>query len=274
MAELAQLDLPAKGAELRTKALIEDLLAYHMGVYPGHKLALAVWFGKSTGSAEHNILELFDGPPMDAIHHFGRQPLDWKTGSGGPPFAMLHATSVDYFSKLMAANPDIVKPYFDRAEVLYFDKHALTENLIRAFNIINEPSGLMKGWYLSVDDWAKFRTLQAAMASCRHVRPDVGFVKIEEFADLQGCRGLLHVEVEQRWLPLSPGGLQNYTFYHDVLAERRGYFLFEGGALYRIVKFEVITAPEYSRYALEKSRDDRYPEVYLRAVHPPEQSAA
>jgi hypothetical protein len=77
------------------------------------------------------------------------------------------------------------------------------------------------------------------------------------------CMSRSNVEVEQGWLPLSPEGVRNYQFYTDTQADRTGYFLFEGGALYRIVKFEVKKAPEYSRYVLEKPRDDRYPEVFL-----------
>jgi hypothetical protein len=65
-----------------------------------------------------------------------------------------------------------------------------------------------------------------------------------------------------------------YAWYGDWQSSRPGYFLLEGGSLYQILKFEVRTAPEYpTRFQLlEKLPDDRYPEVYLRAVLPTERA--
>src|SRR5205807_5177293 len=94
-----------------------------------------------------------------------------------------------------------------------------------------------------------------------HVRPDFGLVKTEESADFENCRGVLHVEISQKWLPLSPENIRAYTYYNDQQSGRSVYFIFEGGSLYRVLKFEVKTAPEHADKLLEKTRDDRYPEV-------------
>ncbi len=281
MANLTQPDLAARGKEARLRALIEDLLdelvEYHTGVYqhPRYPLALAVWFGKSPEATENFLLELFSGLATDK---FAEPPvrvsLHWKTGSNEPPFVTIHATSVDHFTHELNSNPQALARFFDRADVLYFDKKLLNESILQAFNVITEPAGLARGWYISPEEYTKSAAVRSLLASHGHTRPEIGLVKMEESPDFENCRGLLHAEVNQRWLPLSVGGVTNYVFYNDWLAGRRGYFLLEGGSVYQIQKFEVKTAPEYSTRVLEKSRDDRYPEVYLRAVHPSERPAA
>ena len=110
------------------------------------------------------------------------------------------------------------------------------------------------------------------------MRPMLGLVKTEESSNFENCRGILHVEVGQKWVPLTPGGIQTYTYYNDYQSGRPVYFLFEGGALYEVLKFEVKTAPDYaSRFGFLEDTlkpNDRYPEVYLRAVHRSSQRTA
>ncbi|MGH9677187.1 MAG: hypothetical protein ACRD36_08805, partial [Candidatus Acidiferrum sp.] len=77
MANIAQLDLSAKSGELRLRALLEDMVEYHKGVYPENKLVLAVWFGKGRPGGENNLLELFNGLQKSEIVH-GRYSLLWK----------------------------------------------------------------------------------------------------------------------------------------------------------------------------------------------------
>ncbi len=285
MADLAQLDLAAKGGEARLRALLEDFVEYYFNVkIPEHdRLALVVWFGKSPQTSEHNLLALYDYEINEIKPYEQGVPLRWKTESKEPPFVNIFTTSVDYFGEQLSSNPQSVARYRDKCEVLYFRKQLLNEQVLRAFNVITEPPGLMKGWYVSSEEYGKSKTLRNLLAA-RGQRPEIGLVKIEESPDFENCRGLLHAEINQRWLPLSPGALVNeaetstkqarYLFFNDVQDGRPGYFLFQGGSLYRLVKFEVKTAPEYSTRLLEKLRDDRYAEVYLRAVHPIEQPAA
>jgi hypothetical protein len=101
----------------------------------------------------------------------------------------------------------------------------------------------------------------------------LGIVKTWESPDFQTCKAIVHLEIRQQWLPSSPEGVRVYGFYAEWTRGRPGYFLAEGGALYSIEKFEVIYAPDYASLVLERRPDDRYLEVYLRAVHPPEQPA-
>jgi hypothetical protein len=274
VADLAQLDLRAKGGEARIRALLEDLTGYYKGVYPGHQLALAVWFGKTPDSDVQNLLALFTGLPMKSIVVSPRQTLHWKIGVDEPPFVNIHATSVEYFSGQLSSNRDAVAHFLDRREVLYFDKNWLTSEIVREFKIVTEPPGLIKGWYLGADQYDGSQTVRSLLASGGHGRPEMGIVKTWESPDFGTCRALVHVEVSQRWLPSSAEGITPYSYYSDWQEGRPGYFLLEGGALYQILKFEVKNAPNYSAVVLEKSRDDRYPEVYLRAVYPPQQSAA
>ena|SRR5579863_5762449 len=273
MADLAQLDLRPKGNEARIRALLEDLAEYHMGIYPQNRLALAVWFAKSPESEEYNVLELFSGLPKHGIVH-SRFPLLWKTASEGPPFVNVSATSVDDFSKLLKANPGEVDRYRDRYEVLYFDKRALPQDVLEAFQIITEPPGLLKGWYVPASEYAKSENIQTLLSIFGGVGPEIGLVKTEESPDFEYCRGLLHVEITPKWLPLSAESIRAYSFYNDQQSGQPVYFLFEGGSLYLALKFEVKTAPEYASRLLGKTRDDRYPQVYLRAVRPPAQPAA
>ncbi len=257
------------------RALLEDLVEYYKGVYKGQQLALAVWYGRAPRADEYELLVLFTGPPMNKIVKSERQSLLWKTGLNQPPFVNIYWTSVEDFSGLLASDRESLRPYFEKPRILYLDKHALsTTGILEAFGVLTEPDGLIRGWYLSADQYDKTQTVRSLLASRGLARPSVGILKTWESPDAETCRALVHVEVDQKWLPSSPEGIAHRTYYSDWQGGHPGYFLLEGGALYRILKFEVIKAPEYSARVLEKLRDDRYPEVYLRAKYPPEQPAA
>ncbi len=274
MADLAELDLKTKGGEARLRALLEDLVDYYKGVYSGQPLALAVWFAKSPESSEQNLLVLFAESPLNKIVLSEHQSLVWKTGLQEPPFANIYCTSVEYFAQELRSNTQSLAKYFERPEVLYFEKR-LPQPILQKFGLKTEPDKLVKGWYVADSDYHPGMTVRQLLASRQHLRPSIGLVKTREAPDFENCSGLIHVEISQRWLPLSSSAsLAAYTYYNDWQDGRPGYFLFEGGSFYQITKFEVKTAPDYSELVLEKSRDDRYAEVYLRAVHPPEQSAA
>lgn len=273
MADLAQLDLRMRGGEARTRALLEDVIEQHMGIKPNNRLALAVWFTKSLDSREQQLLEVFSGLPKEGFAET-RFSLLWKTGSDAPPYVNIRATSVDYFGNLLHAHPDELALYREKYEVLYFDKNLLNPAILEFFAILTEPSGLMKGWYVDQTEHEKAKNMQTLLSRHSHTRPEIGLVKTEESADFENCRGLLQVETSQRWMPLSPEGIHSYSFYNDKQNERRVFFLFEGGALFELLRFEFKTAPEYGSRLLGKTRDDRYPEVYLRAVQTPAQSAA
>jgi hypothetical protein len=275
MAELLQLDWKALAKEANVRALLEDLIEYYKGVYKGQRLALAVWYGRAPLADEYELLVLFTGPPMNRIVKSERQSLLWKTGVNQPPFVNIYATSVEDFSGLLGSNRESLRQYFEKPRILYFDKHALSsKGILEAFGVLTEPDGLIKGWYLSADQYDKTQTVGSLLASRGLARPSVGIVKTWESPRAKTCRALVHVEFDQKWLPSSPEGIVHQTYYSEWLGGHPGYFLLEGGAMYNILKFEVIRASEYSARVLEKLRDDRYPEVYLRAVYPPQQPAA
>jgi hypothetical protein len=280
VSDLASFDLKTRGGEARLRALLEDLVDYYKGVYlqtvPPHPLALAVWFEKLPDRPEQNLLALFAGKLRDEISITPRQSLSWKTGVEGPPFLEIHSSSLEHFSEVLRTDQRAVSRYRDRAEVLYFDKNLLNDEVIRFFNIVTAPSGLIRGWYLEPEVYEKSRQGGLNLRSRMQGRHEIGIVKTEESPDYVHVKGLPHVEVNQRWLPLSPRALGTYTWYNDLQAGHPGYFLLEGGSLYQILKFEVRTAPEYpTRFQLlEKLPDDRYPEVYLRAVFPSQSTAA
>lgn len=284
MANLAQLNLRPSGRESQIRALLRDVVDYHTGVYPNIRLALAVWFAKAPEQEEHFLLELFGGIGMGAFTDprggiaKTKFSLLWQMGSDGPPFVSVDATSVQYFSTLMAEHPHLVGQYHrQNFEVLHFSKDLLSPGIIELFHIITEPPGLIKGWYIPGADFEKAEgNVQALLARWGHTRPSLGIVKAEESADFEHSRGILHVEVEQKWLPVSPDDVKPYLYYSDKQEGRRVYFLLEGGALYEVVRFEVKTAPDYAKTfkLLGKTPDDRYPEVHLRAVHAPAQPAA
>jgi hypothetical protein len=231
-------------------------------------MALAVWFDISPDGDDQFLLELMTGAPFDTDAQ-DRLPLLWQTGSEGSPYARVRVTSVDHFTSLLRTDPDQVAPYRRSYEVLYFDKKLLTPEVIEFFKIITEPPGLVKGWYLSESQYQMSNNIQGLLTRLGSARPEVGLVKTDESSDFANCRGLLHVEVSGKWLPLSPEGIRSYTFYNDWQSGVRVHFLFEGGSLYQVLKFEVKTEPEYVGRLLGRTPDDRYPEVYLRAVHAP-----
>jgi hypothetical protein len=158
--------------------------------------------------------------------------------------------------------------------VVYFDSRLLPPPVLQFFGIVTKPPGLIKVWCLSQDQYVKGQTVQSLLAARGGIRQEAGIVKTWESPDFETCKAIVHVEVSQQWLPSSPEGVTVYGFYADWKNGRSGYFLAEGGALYQIDKFEVIYAPDYASRVIERRPDDRYVEVYLRAVHPPEQSAA
>lgn len=277
MGNLAQLDLKVKGEEARLRALLEDFIELYKGFRPGHELALAIWYDKVPGVPVQNLLLVFTGPIMNTFVDGGMQAINWRAPVGGPPFAKILWTSLNFFSQSWQANRDRMRLFqSDRSEVLYFNKSVLPEDLVRSLKIVTEPSGLMKGWYLSADQPVLNQTIRRTLSSRSQSTPEIGLVKIRESDDFENCRGLIHVEISQRWVPLSPLGLNAYTFYQDWQNGNPGFFLFQLGSLYQIVTFEARMAPEYAAqfHLLEKTRDDRYAEVYLRAVHPPEQPVA
>ena len=276
MGNLASLDMRARGGEARLRALLEDLVQYYVGVYPENPLALAVWFEKIPDRPDQNLLVLFGGKLSNEITVTPRQSLGWKTGVEGPPFLEVHATSVGHFTQQLIAQPASLSRYRDRAEVLYFDKKHLSGDVTRFFNVITAPSGLIGAWYLDRDTYDRYVKGEFTLRSQTSSQPNLGIVKTEESPDFVHAKALPHMEFSRRWLPLSPAALPPYSWYSDVLRGRPGYLLLEGGALYQILKFEVKTAPEYpTRFQLlDKLPDDKYPEIYLRAVLPTERAAA
>ena len=270
MANLAQSDLGIKSETARIRALLEDLTDSYMGVRPEGRLALAVWWKRSLGIREQHLLFLFSGTPINGLISGPPVPLYWKAGSPGSPFVFIEATDVNWFLTLLQTDPQRVAQYQDDCEVLYFDKKLLTSNILEKFRVVTEPPGLMKGWDITEDEYVRSKTIQNLLSLRSQSKPHFGLVKTEE-KDFEQCRGILHVEISQKWLPLSPEGIQSYTYYNDQQMGRPVYFLFEGGALYQVLRFEVKTAPDYAdRFSLlGKTPNDRYPEVYLRAVRPP-----
>jgi hypothetical protein len=275
MAGVAQIDWQSLANEAHVRALLEDLISYYRGVYEGRQLALAVWFHKSPEGSEHHLLALFAGPPLGRIAVSERQSLLWKTAPDQPPFANISATSVADFARLLDSTPDSLNPYREGSEVIHFDSRLLPMSILQFFGVITEPPGLIKVWCLSEDQYVNGQTIRSLLASRSGIRQEVGIVKTYESPDFENCRAILHFEVSRQWLPAIPEGIvQRCGFYEDWEAGRPSYLLAEGGALYRIIKFEVIHAPQYAGLVLERRPDDRYLEVYLRAVHPSEQPAA
>jgi len=274
MGNLASLDLRALGGEARLRALLEDLVQYYVGVYPQNPLALVVWFEKVPDRPDQNILALFAGTLRNEITVTPRQSLRWKTGIEEPPYLEVHASSVEYFTQLLRARPDDLSRYRARPEVLYFDKRYLTDEIVRFFNVITAPPGLIRAWYLESELYDRYARGEFQLRSRMGGRAELGIIKTEESADFSHAKGLLHIEINQRWMPISLAAMGPYAWYGDWQSNRPGYLLLEGGSLYRILKFEIKTAPDYpTRFQLlEKLPDDRYSEVYLRAVLPTERA--
>lgn len=275
MTSIAQVDLKTRGREARIRALLEDLVRAHITGRPQVSLALAVWYRKSPERDDQYVLELLSGFPSEGVGK-DRLSLLWKTGQEGPPYANVSWMSTDHFLKLASAVPEQVREYQQDFEVLHFDKSFLTPELSEMFRILTEPPGLIKGWCVDANGYESARNVQVLLSRHAHSRPEVALVKIWESPDFEYCRGILHVLRDQKWLPLSPDALRAYSYYGDWQTGKSVYFLFEGGSVYRVMKYEVKAAPGYAEDfgLLGRTPDDRYPEVYLRAVRLPAESAA
>lgn len=271
MASLAELNLPSRANQARLRALLNDVVQERIGVRAESRLALAVWFRKGSEPVQ-NLLELSTAELGDAFADPVQFSLHWKSGSDSPPHVKIYATSVRNFSRLLASDRQKLSPFFEQYEVLFADKNVLTQEITNEFKIVTAPSGLVEGWYIDQDHYTG--NLATLAATYGRFNKQIGIVRTWESPDFQSCKGILHVEVNQRWVPLSPVGLTVHTFYNDWLHENSGYFLFEGGSVYRVSGFEAKTNSEYSSLVLEKARDDKYVEVSLRSVRPTQESAA
>jgi hypothetical protein len=274
MAGLTQIDWQSVASEANVQALLEDFIS-HYTASPVNQLALAVWFERSPQSSEHKLLMLFTGPEMNKIEPV-RQPLLWKAGVEGPPFIEIQWTSVAFFARQLRSNSNDLQRFFRDSKVIYAQRHLLFRDIVDAFGIAPQaPPHLIKVWCIYHDQYGTGQTVQALLTSRAGRTPEVGIVKTWESTDFETCKAIFHVAVGQQWRPASPEGItQSSGFYSDWLSGRPCYLLAEGGALYYIEKFEVIYAPDYERLVVERRPDDRYLEVYLRTVHPPEQPAA
>jgi len=274
MAGLTQIDWQSVASEANVRALLEDFISQYT-LSPVNQLALAVWFERAPQGSEHKLLMLFTGPEMNKIEPV-RHSLLWKAGVEGPPFIVVYWTSVAFFTQQLHANSNFVQHSFPDPKVIYFQRHLLSRDIVDAFGVAPQaPPHLIKVWCVYHDQYGKGQTVQSLLASRVGMTPDSGIVKTWESPDFETCKAIFHVAVGQQWRPGNPEGImQSSGFYSDWLNGQPCYLLAEGGALYLIDKFEVIYNPDYASLVLEKRPDDRYLEVYLRAVHPPEQPAA
>lgn len=270
MADLAKIDLATAFEERKIRALLEDRIDDLKGQYPDREVAIAVWYDKSPQKWEQKILVLWTGSRVNEIYV---TPPNALMPRGTPT---IHATTVADFTEFLASDPQRLQQYLQNFEALYYEQDLVTAPIIQKFNLRAEPTGLMKGWYVSAQEFANAPApkLRNLLSRWGQARPVIGLVKVEESSDFGHCSGLLHMEFSfgagPRWLPLSLGALATNSFYNDWLEGRPGYFLFRGGSLYQIQRIEEKTVPEYSSQVLERLPDDRYPEVYLRAVSPSE----
>ena len=279
MSNLASLDLGARGGEARVRTLLEDLVEEYRR---SSRLGLAVWYGKSQGPTEHYQLLMLvsDLPPNPRIIRH-RQPLYWKTGSTVAPFVDIDLYNLDDFAHELARGNPAFDGYKENSEVLFFDRRLLQSQHARVidfFNILTAPPGLIRCWYIDSDTYNKYQRKEITLRSQMAGRPHLGIVKTEESSDFMFAKGVPHLEFSQRWLPLSFAAVKNYAWYSDWQShpDRPTFLAMEGESFYQILRFEVKTAPDYASkfQLLEKLPDDRYPEVYLRAVLPAEHAAA
>jgi hypothetical protein len=274
MANLPQIDWEVISIEPYLRSLLEDFVDHYKSVgptlFPGSQLALAVWYQKQRQSDRQHLLMLFTEPPPLLRIEKLEQRLLWNTGPGGPPLVEIDWTSVGYFKRELGQNPNSLTMYRENFEVLYFKRDLVDPAVLKAFRVVTEPDGLIQGWYVDPEEFSKLARPRILLQHYIPYKPQLGLLKTFEAPDFQTCRGLIHGEFDQFWLPASPGQLRVHDFYNDYLNSRPGYLLFEAGSLYKIEKFEVILKPSYSAIVLRPLPDDRYPEVYLRTVHSPD----
>jgi hypothetical protein len=274
MANLPQIDWQVISREPYLRSLLEDFADHYKSagptLFPGSQLALAVWYQKQPQSDRQHLLMLFTEPPPLLRIEKSEQPLLWNTGPERPPLVEIDWTSVGYFERELLQNPKSLEIYRENFDVLYFQRDLLSAFMLNAFRVITEPDGLIKGWYVDSEEFSKGARPRRLLQLYIPYERQLGLVKTFEAPDFSTCRGIIHGEFDQFWLPASLDQLRVHDFYNDYLNARPGYLLFEAGSLYKIEKFEVISKPKYSAMVLRPLPDDRYPEVYLRTVRPPD----
>jgi len=232
------------------------------------KPVLAIWF-KRQDSREIHLMEAMESqihraevaqlPPQELRH--SAQDMGWRLS------AQLHHVIVysprTTLERMIAFNDQWIREFSTDSETLYFDPEALCPAILDAFRIRVEPNNFLKGWYLDAAQVKELAESPGKIQQWSSSRPTIGMMQTSESSDFARKVGIMHVEIENQWIPMGPSAVTSYTWYGDWLQRKPGALLFRGGTIFRIEGFEVKTLANISRDVVKPTPRNEYVEAHL-----------
>lgn len=246
---------------------LENLINSHLRI-EDEELAIAIWFKKE----DKKKVYLMEGVFLPGSHENKPQlpPLEIEHGSSALGWGISQTVHhvIIYSPKItleymIKKNDPLIKQLCADSEILYFNQEFLSPLILETFGIVVEPSNFIKGWYLEQKNLAEIIDNRNKIDHWFSSRPEIGIMQTSESTDFRRKVGIMHVEINGKWLPSTNEGVKSYSWYSDWVEGKPGYFLLRGGKIFKIEGFEIKRLPEVSKKVVESNAFDYYVEVYL-----------
>lgn len=255
---------------IRTK--LENLIESHLRI-EDEILSLAIWFNKDDTERVH-LMENIVLPQYEENHE-PYEPLEFEHASYAKGWEidiplhhiLIYSYPPEKVLEYMIRKEDPwIREFLNNFSVLYFNSSLLSSEILETFNIITEPKNFIKGWYLEKRSLDQLRRSKNEIYRWQSSKHEIGILQTSESIDFNRKVGIMHVEINGKWLPSTKNGVQSYTWYKNSVERIPGFFLFEGGKIYKIEGFEVKRLPEVSKKVIQQNKYDEYVEVHLSAL--------
>jgi hypothetical protein len=204
-------------------------------------------------------IEIAQLPPQELRH--SAQDMGWRLSM--PLHHVIVYSPRTTLEKMIDAKDKWIQDFTSDAETLFFDAEALSPKILDAFKIRVEPDNFLKGWYLDADQIKELAESPEKIQQWSSSRPTLGVMQTSESTDFSRKVGIMHVEIENQWLPIGPTAVTSYTWYSDWLQRRPGAILFRGGTILRIDGFEIKTLANISKQVVKPTQKNEYVEAHL-----------
>ena len=254
------------------RSRLDNLIESHLRI-EDEILSLAVWFNKDDTKKVH-LLENIAIPQYES-HKERYEPLEIEHGKNAKGWELdipLHHVIIYSYPpekelEYLIKNEDPwIHEFCNNFGVLYFNSNTLSSLILETFNIITEPEDFIKGWYLEKRHLDQMRREKNEIYRWQSSKYHIGILQTSESIDFHKKVGIMHVEINSKWLPSTKEGVHNFVWYKNWLERIPGFFLFEGGKIYKIEGFEVKRLPRTSKKVIQPNKYDEYVEVHLSSL--------
>jgi hypothetical protein len=231
-----------------------------------YKVCLAVWFDRGTVkqgvACLLEVAEQFDYLAMvheqansyglgsiKTLRHWMVSPklLEGVLSGSNPAYSELRDKLTDF-------------------EVLSIDPDSLGRKAMEKFGAgFTLPENTVVGWYVPANEIPQVQSQGDRFFA--NARPTAAIAVLEESADFVHRKGLMFSPdpLSGRWFPNTGEGMLDRTWYQDWRQGKPGGFLLRGGRFCRIIGFEVIAKPSFSKIINTSNPDHMYVQVLLKA---------